>query len=139
MLSMSEKNNNPLRILVADDDAEILRQIKAVLEAEGFAAVMASDGKEAYKHLQSEEPFAAAIFDIVMPHIEGRDLVRYMQTSRRLMKIPVIIMTAELNSRLSSDSFSAGAVAFLPKPFTDSQLKTMLRMFVKAPAESKGK
>lgn len=130
---MSDKKSNPQRILVADDNADILRQVKTVLEAEGFAAITAGDGKEAYKLLQSEDPFAAAIFDIVMPHIEGRDLVRYMQSERRLMRIPVIIMTTELNSRLSSDSFSSGAVAFLPKPFTDSQLKTMLHMFVKPP------
>ena len=108
----------------------MLRAVKFVLETEGFGAVTANDGKEAYKLLQSSEPFAAAILDLVMPHIEGRDLVRYMQSERRLMKVPVIIMTTELNARLSSDSFSAGAVAFLPKPFTDSQLKTMLHMFV---------
>ncbi|MFM9903987.1 MAG: response regulator [Pyrinomonadaceae bacterium] len=129
---MTDKQNIPQRILVADDDDEILRVVERVLEAEGFTAVTARDGKEAYQQLQSEEPFAAAIFDVVMPHIEGRDLVRYMQSERRLMKIPVIIMTTELVSRLSSDSFSAGAVAFLPKPFTDAQLKTMLRMFVEA-------
>ena len=130
---MSDTQNSQHRILVADDDAEILRQVKAVLEAEGFEAITAGDGKEAYKLLQSEEPFAAAILDIVMPHIEGRELVRYMQSERRLMKIPVIIMTTELNARLSSDSFSSGAAAFLPKPFTDSQLRTMLHMFVKQP------
>ncbi len=130
---MTEKNSDPQRILVADDDAAILRQVAAVLEAEGFAAITARDGKEAYKLLQSEEPFAAAILDIVMPHIEGRDLVRYMQSERRLMKVPVIIMTTELNARLSSDSFSAGAAAFLPKPFTDPQLLTMLHMFVHPP------
>ena len=131
---MSDKPGEAQRILVADDNADILRQVKTVLEAEGFAAITAGDGKEAYKLLQSEEPFAAAILDIVMPHIEGRDLVRYMQSERRLMRIPVIIMTTELNSRLSSDSFSAGAVAFLPKPFTDSQLRTTLHMFVKPPS-----
>jgi CheY-like chemotaxis protein len=110
-----------------------------VLESEGFIAVTAADGKEAYKLLQAEEPFAVGIFDLVMPHIEGRDLVRYMQSERRLMKVPVIIMTTELSSRLSSDSFSAGAVAFLPKPFTDVQLKTMLRMFVEAPKKYSGR
>ena len=130
---MSDTQNSQHRILVADDDAEILRQVKAVLEAEGFEAITAGDGKEAYKLLQSEEPFAAAILDIIMPHIEGRELVRYMRSERRLMKIPVIIMTTELNARLSSDSFSSGAAAFLPKPFTDSQLRTMLHMFVKQP------
>jgi CheY-like chemotaxis protein len=133
---MSAVKSKAAQILVADDDPEVIRAVKAVLESEGFGAVTACDGKEAYKLLQSEEPFAAAIFDLVMPHIEGRDLVRYMQSERRLMKVPVIIMTTELNSRLSSDSFSAGAVAFLPKPFTDSQLKTMLHMFV-APAGKK--
>ena len=130
---MSDTQKSQQRILVADDDAEILRQVKAALEAEGFEAITAGDGKEAYKLLQSEEPFAAAILDIVMPHIEGRELVRYMQSERRLMKIPVIIMTTELNARLSSDSFSSGAAAFLPKPFTDAQLRTMLHMFVKPP------
>jgi CheY-like chemotaxis protein len=118
------------QILVADDDPQVLHLVATFLENAGYRAVTAIDGKEAYKLLQSDETFAAAIIDIVMPHIEGRDLVRYMQSERRLMKIPVIIMTGDLNSRLSSDSFSAGAVAFLPKPFTESQLKTTLRMFV---------
>ncbi|HEX3100495.1 MAG TPA: response regulator [Pyrinomonadaceae bacterium] len=131
---MSDNSKNAPRILVADDDPQVLSFVRTVLEKEGFSVVTAVDGKEAYKQLQTEEPFAIAILDIVMPHIEGRDLVRYMQSERRLMRIPVIIMTGDLNSRLSSDSFSAGAVAFLPKPFTDSQLKTMLHMFVKAPA-----
>ena len=127
---MTDTEKKNARILVADDDPQVLRFVTTVLEAEGYVVVAANDGKEAYKCLQEPEPFAAAIIDIVMPHIEGRDLVRYMQTERRLMRIPVIIMTGDLNSRLSSDSFSAGAVAFLPKPFQDKQLLTMLRMFV---------
>jgi len=130
---MSSTESKTPRILVADDDPDVLRSLTRVLESEGFIAVTAADGKQAYKLLQDDEPFAVAIFDLVMPHIEGRDLVRYMQSERRLMKVPVIIMTTELSSRLSSDSFSAGAVAFLPKPFTDAQLKTMLRMFVEPP------
>ncbi|MFN2501895.1 MAG: response regulator [Pyrinomonadaceae bacterium] len=134
---MDRPSAKPINILVADDDAEVLRSARNVLESEGFTVITARDGKEAYKLLQSEEIFAAAIFDLVMPHIEGRDLVRYMQSERRLMRVPVIIMTTELSSRLSSDSFSAGAVAFLPKPFTDSQLRTMLHMFVEPPRRSK--
>lgn len=129
---MTETKNSVPRILVADDDPQILMFVRECLEKDGMEAVTAKDGKEAYKLLQDVRPFAAAIFDIIMPHIEGRDLVRYMQSERRLMKIPVIIMTGDLSSRLSSDSFSSGAVAFLPKPFTDAQLKTMLRMFVPA-------
>lgn len=128
---MSEQESSaPKQVLVADDDPAILRLVKAIVEKEGYVVVSARDGKEAYKLLQSGELFSAAIFDVVMPYIQGTELVKYMQSEKRLMKIPVIMMTAEQNPRLSSESFAAGAVAFLPKPFTTSQLQTMLRMFV---------
>lgn len=128
---MTEQVSNEQRqILIADDDPAILRLVKAIIEKEGFTAVTARDGREAYKLLAAGTPFSAAIFDVVMPYIQGTELVRHMQSEKRLMKIPVIIMTAEQNPRLSSDSFAAGAVAFLPKPFTPTQLQTMVRMFV---------
>ena len=130
-MSEIESGEKP-QILVADDDPAILRLVKAIVEKEGYAVIAARDGKEAYKLLQSGEPFVAAIFDVVMPYIQGTELAKHMQSEKRLMKIPVIIMTAEQNPRLSSDSFSSGAVAFLPKPFTTAQLQTMLRMFVQS-------
>jgi len=118
------------RILVADDDPAILRLVTAIVEKEGYTVVPARDGREAYKILQSDADFVAGIFDVVMPHIQGPELVRYMKTEKRLMKIPVMMMTAEQNPKLSSDSFSAGAVVFLPKPFTTAQLQIMLRMLI---------
>jgi len=118
------------RVLVADDDPAILRLVKAILEKEGFTVVAARDGKEAYKTLQDDPKFTAAVFDVVMPHITGPELVRYMKTEKRFMNIPVMMMTAEQDPKLSRDSFAAGAVVFLPKPFTTSQLQTMLRMLV---------
>lgn len=128
---MNEQHNGERKqILVADDDPAILRLVKLIIEKEGYTVIAARDGKEAYKLLQSDEPFIAAVFDVVMPYIQGTELVRYMQSEKRLMKIPVIMMTAEQNPRLSSESFSAGAVAFLPKPFTTVQLQTMVRMFI---------
>lgn len=134
---MDASQDNPPQVLVADDDPEVLRSAKRVLEKEGYIAVTARDGKEAYQLLQSSEPFSAAIFDLVMPHIEGRDLVRYMQSEKRLMNIPVIIMTTKLNTPPTSDNFFAGAVAFLPKPFTDAQLRTMLQMLIGLSAAKK--
>lgn len=118
------------RILVADDDPAILRLVTAIVEKEGYVVVAARDGREAYKILQTDPEFVAGIFDVVMPHIQGPELVRYMKTEKRLMRIPVMMMTAEQNPKLSTDSFAAGAVVFLPKPFTTSQLQTMLRMLI---------
>ena len=128
---MSEQNpQSSRRILVADDDPAILRLVTAIVEKEGYTVVPARDGREAYKLLQSDADFLAGIFDVMMPHIQGPELVRYMRTEKRLMRIPVMMMTAEQNPKLSSDSFAAGAVVFLPKPFTTSQLQIMLRMLI---------
>jgi CheY-like chemotaxis protein len=124
------ENTSKGRILVADDDPAILRLIKAILEKEGFIVTTARDGKEAYKALQESTSITAAVFDVVMPHIAGPELVRYMRTEKRFMNIPVMMMTAEQDPKLSRDSFAAGAVVFLPKPFTTAQLQTMLRMLV---------
>ena len=118
------------RVLVADDDPAILRLVATILEKELYSVVTARDGREAYKILQSDQNFTAAIFDVVMPHISGPELVRFMKTEKRLMRIPVMMMTAEQDPKLSSDSFAAGAVVFLPKPFTTAQLQIMLQMLI---------
>jgi len=122
------------RILVADDDPAILRLVTTILEKEYYIVVGARDGREAYKILQTDPEFTAAILDVVMPHISGPELVRYMKSEKRLMRIPVMMMTAEQDPKLSSDSFAAGAVVFLPKPFTTAQLQIMLQMLIGKPA-----
>jgi CheY-like chemotaxis protein len=127
---MAEYRNSKGRILVADDDPAILRLVTTILEKEGFPVVGVRDGREAYKALQNDVGFTAAVFDVVMPEITGPELVRYMRTEKRFMKIPVMMMTAEQDPKLPTDSFAAGAVVFLPKPFTTTQLQTMLRMLV---------
>ena len=118
------------RMLVADDDPAILRLIATILEKEDYTVVAVRDGREAYKILQTDANFTAAILDVVMPHISGPELVRYMKSEERLKRIPVMMMTAEQDPKLSSDSFSAGAVVFLPKPFTTAQLQIMLQMLI---------
>jgi CheY-like chemotaxis protein len=118
------------RMLVADDDPAILRLIATILEKENYTVVTARDGREAYRILQADPNFTAAILDVVMPHISGTELVRYMKAEERLKRIPVMMMTAEQDPKLSSESFVAGAVVFLPKPFTTAQLQIMLQMLI---------
>ncbi len=117
------------RILIADDDPAILWLVRTLVEGEGFSVVTAADGKQAYHLLKSEPTIIAAIVDVMMPYIQGTELVRFMQSDERFKKIPVIIMTAEQSPKLPSKSFAAGAVAFLPKPFTNTQLRMMIRTF----------
>ena len=116
-------------VLIADDDPSILWLVRTLVESEGFSVVTAMDGKEAFRILKSEPRIIAAIVDIMMPYIRGTDLVRFMQSDDRFKHIPVIMMTAEQSPKLPSDSFASGALAFLPKPFTNAQLKTVLKTF----------
>lgn len=116
------------RVLVADDDPIIRRIIISILKQIGCTPVVVTDGREAYRLLQMDSNFKAAIFDMVMPYLDGLELIRYMHTEKRLRRIPVMMITSEQDITLMTNSFAAGATFFLPKPFTASQLQTTLGM-----------
>ena len=117
-------------ILVAEDDTSLSKLVQTVVEGEGYVAATAKDGKEAYNALKSGAKFVAAIIDINMPYIDGNDLVKFMQKDKRFAKIPVLIMTGDRNPRASAKAISSGAVGFLPKPFTNAQLRTAIKTLV---------
>jgi CheY-like chemotaxis protein len=116
------------RILIADDDPLTLRLVSAIAETEGYRAVSVSDGREALSSLQQDTTFSAAIFDMMMPHLKGLDLILYMKADERLRCIPVGMITAERDPKIWDDSVAAGACVFLPKPFTPPQVQMMIRM-----------
>ena len=117
-------------ILIADDDPALSKLVKAVVEGEGFLTASVKDGKEAYAALKSGADFAAAIIDINMPYIDGNDLIKFMRGDTRFSDIPVLVMTGDRDPRASAKAISSGAVAFLPKPFTNIQLRTALNALV---------
>lgn len=123
------------RILVADDDPVVRLLVTSIVKNEGYTTVVVEDGREAYRVLQSDADFGAAIFDMSMPHLEGVDMLRHMRTEKRLMRIPVMLITSERDNKLVAQSFAAGAAVFLPKPFTAGQLQLMLRLLL---AKSEG-
>ena len=120
----------PKRVLVADDDPVVRHLVITMLKQREYEAVVARDGREAYRILQTDSRFSAAIFDMRMPFLEGLDLIRYMKSERRLMKIPIMMISAEQDLKLMASSFAAGATAFLPKPFTPDQLQGAIRMLI---------
>jgi CheY-like chemotaxis protein len=125
---LSPVTRSSRRVLIADDDPVMRRLVSSIVEGEGFTAVAVADGREAFKILQSDSDFRAGIFDMMMPHLQGLDIIRHMRTEKRLMRVPVILITAESDFSLMSNSFTAGATAFLQKPFTTEQLRNVLRI-----------
>lgn len=127
---MSTPTQTSTRILVADDDPVIRHLVTSIIKKEGYTPVVVNDGREALRILQKDADFRAAIFDMMMPHVEGIEIIRHMRTEKRLMRIPVMMITSEQDLELMKGSFAAGATVFLPKPFTTAQLQTMLRMLL---------
>ena len=118
------------RILIADDDPVIRHLVESVVKQQGYTPVTLSDGREAFSRLRTDADFKVAILDMSMPYLQGIDLIRYMRTEKRLMRIPVLLITAEQDIKLLADSLSAGATAFLPKPFTPDRLRAALSMLL---------
>lgn len=118
------------RILIADDDPVMRHLLTSIVRKEGYDAVVVDDGREAYRILQSDADFRAGIFDMMMPHLEGLDIIRYMRTEKRLQRIPVMMVSAERDLKLMANSFTAGATVFLTKPFNPEQFQTTLRILL---------
>jgi CheY-like chemotaxis protein len=127
----------PARVLVVDDDPITAALLSTVSEREGYQVVSVRDGREAYRILKSTADFTAAVFNMTMPHLDGVDLVRHMKTEKRLMRIPVVIVAGNHGLKLISDSFAAGALAFLPKPLTTEKLAQTVRLAIGSQAVRK--
>jgi CheY-like chemotaxis protein len=97
---------------------------------EGCVSVEVTDGREAYRLLKSDSDFRAAVVDMVMPELQGLDLIRYMRTEKRLMRIPVLMITAQQDLKLMKNCFEAGVTMFLTKPFRPETLQSSLRILL---------
>ena len=118
------------RVLVADDDPVIRHLVTTIVTKEGYTVVVANDGNEAYRHLQRDADFTAAVFDMMMPGLKGLDLLRYMRTEKRLSRIPVLMITSHKDLTIMADLFAAGATAILRKPFSTVQIQAMFQMII---------
>jgi CheY-like chemotaxis protein len=125
---INQQSHKTNRVLIADDDPGILDVVKTLVEREGYEAVTAENGRDAYRILQRDADFRVVILDMIMPILEGSDLLHEMQTEKRLRRIPVIIMSSSENLSMLSKGLGNGAAAFVPKPFTPDQMCKVLRI-----------
>jgi len=114
-----------LRVVIADDDGLTLMVLRKILTVMGHKVVgEAGDGEQAVAAVKEHEP-DLCIFDIRMPKMEGLEAARRVQAFR---PTPVIIFSAHTESGLGSEAASAGAHAYLVKPFTAGQLKPAVEL-----------
>jgi CheY-like chemotaxis protein len=118
------------RVLIADDEDVSRYLLTRLVEKEGYEPVICKDGREVYRLLTLDANFCAAIFDKMMPHLDGLEIVRFMQTEKRLMRIPVMMISADQDIKLVGTSFAAGVTMFLPKPFTVDHFRSTFQLLL---------
>ena len=113
-------------VLVADDDADILRLISQRLTHRGYHVVTAVDGDEALE-MVFDAPPDAAVLDGIMPGIEGHEICAKMRADGRTAEIPVVLLTAKAADADEREATDAGVDAYIIKPFRIEDLDSKLR------------
>lgn len=119
------------RILVADDDADILRLISHRLSHRGYEVITAQNGDDALALAITEAP-DAAILDGIMPGMEGHKVCARLRADNRTRDIPVVLLTAKAGDADQREAAKAGANAFVEKPFAIDELDQRLRELLSA-------
>jgi two-component system response regulator MtrA len=109
------------RVLVADDDEDILTLVKAVLERAGHEVIAVQDGAQALASLQSQEP-DLAVLDISMPELDGLEVLQRVRDDDGIRALPVILLTAKAQEADVERGYAAGASAYVKKPFSPREL-----------------
>lgn len=110
------------RVLVVDDDRDILTLVVQSLTAVGYEIVPASDGTEAQRVI-NESPPDVIVTDVLMPQMSGIDLVKWLRREHPLPFIPVLILTALTRIEDCVEGLAAGADDYLVKPFNFKELQ----------------
>jgi CheY-like chemotaxis protein len=111
-------------ILLIDDEFAILEVLSGLLVDDGFRVLTANNGEEALARLAEEVPDVVVV-DVMMPRLDGREVVRRMRADARTAHVPVIFMSAAGGFAAAAEQL--GARAFLRKPFRIDALLAALK------------
>jgi DNA-binding response OmpR family regulator len=117
---MSEREK-PL-VLVADDEEDVLNLVALQLERHEFDVVRAANGTEALELAQQERP-DAAVLDVMMPGLNGYEVVSEMRKAEETKHIPVLLLTARAGGVDVMHGYEVGADDYLRKPFKPQELR----------------
>jgi len=114
-------------VLIVDDEPHICRLIQVNLEREGYAALVAHDGHEAMRLLEREH-VDFMILDMIMPHMNGLEVLRNVRSNPALRHLRVILLTAKArDADIISRVWKAVPDACLTKPFQMEELLSLLK------------
>ncbi len=119
------------RILVIDDDASIRSLLTDVLEVEGHSVRAAEDGYAGLRLLAAERP-DCVVLDVMMPGMDGHEVLQRIRRSAGGGDLPVVMLTAAADDAQAWQAWDEGVDYFLAKPFDPDELLTYLEFLFPA-------
>ena len=128
-------SQDPLSVLVVDDEAPVVDLIREYLEGEGFEVLGAASAAEALDRI-AERDFSALVVDVVMPEVSGYDLVEQLRNQR--IDSPVLMLTGQGRVEDVVQGLDVGADDYLTKPFHMAELEARIRALIRRRRSAEG-
>jgi len=122
------------RVLVVDDEPDILNLLEYNLKRSGFQVLLAKDGPEAIEAVKAHRP-DLVLLDIMLPDMEGTEVLRSLKSFESTASIPVIMLTAKGEELDKIVGFELGAEDYITKPFSPRELILRVKAVLKRAAE----
>jgi DNA-binding response OmpR family regulator len=119
----------PKKILVVDDETELLKALSIRLETSGYEVITASDGQEGLEKAKSLNP-DLIVLDILMPKMDGYEVCRMLKFDEKYKSIPVIMLTAKTQDIDKAMGKKVGANDYITKPFETQDLIDKIKKYL---------
>jgi CheY-like chemotaxis protein len=120
------------KVLIADDEAHMLRVAELALRRGGYTLLIARNGREAVEITRTEKP-NLIVMDVQMPVLDGLNALREIKADPETASIPVIMLTARGHTLARSEAEGSGAAMFVTKPFSPNQLLADVQRLLSPP------
>ncbi len=131
MLTKSETKTKAKKILIVDDEKDIVIIVGKVLGRNGYEVMTAADGLECLKKVDTELP-DIILLDNIMPNMDGRAVLVKLRSSKKTADIPVIMLTAVTDEKYITAAQKSGAVEYIIKPFNYDVLLKKIAQVLKS-------
>lgn len=125
------------RILVVDDEEDVLNVLRLVLAKSGYDVLTADSGMEGLMLAQSERP-AAILLDIMMREMDGWEVLKLLKLDDQTRDIPVIILSARVEPKDKIRGLQEGAIDYVTKPFAVREILEKVAAILGQPSASPG-
>jgi DNA-binding response OmpR family regulator len=118
------------KILVVDDEVDLVKTVQFSLEAEGYKVLISYNGEDALNQSRKENP-DLILLDIMLPKLDGYKVCRLLKFDDRYKHIPILMLTAKTQQKDRSLGMETGADEYITKPFDMEELMEKVKVYLK--------